>query len=343
MGSSFSRRSSSKNDAAEFLSAPPPPPPRGMSGLNSMGFDIVDTKKGVKGGGCHRLAVSGMLVTDENFGLYVESGSPYNHVARCCMDQAQAMMQEACNLERVETSRGAVLKSKERHETWLVVVPGKGRVDAGIFSRNLLMKEGLEAGSAMKITSEAVRNGWGLVLLNPNYSCPFDSSYAMLNLRTQWEEVVKPLTAAAAVADPSGPSLKIHFLAHSAGGAQLACMLGDYDSFDWLGKIAFTDSTHSLRQVSTFKSRGLMHYLQSDNARYYRSNDSLFPVSEYPYMTPFTLEDNARSSQESARVRTEQKYWSDRFGNIPTYFCGTAEHARTTWKAEDDIVEFLRT
>ena len=238
--------------------------PRGASGLRRLGFKVkLDRLVFCGEGEASEASVQppqgdddgegGVVVNEDNFWMHVNGGKHYNDVARCCMDVAQDTMMETCGCRWVECTKGRVLCGGEERKDVLVVIPGKGRVDAGIMARSLLMKNGMRVGSVINIGERAWEEGWGVIMLAPNFSGSFQSGVAMATVKGQWEEVVMPLVRDSKGGTADVGRRKIHILAHSAGGAQVVECLrdcADGGAMGWLGKLCFTDSTHSLRQVS---------------------------------------------------------------------------------------------
>ncbi|GMI12759.1 hypothetical protein TrRE_jg10958 [Triparma retinervis] len=131
----------------------------------------------------------GIVVNENNFWTYVNGGKHYNDVARCMMDVTHISMVERCGCRWVECKKGRVLCGGEERENVLVVIPGKGRVDAGIMARSLLMKDGMRVGSVLNVGERAWDEGWGVIMLAPNFSGSFQSGVAMATLKGQWEEL----------------------------------------------------------------------------------------------------------------------------------------------------------
>ena len=99
----------------------------------------------------------------------------------------------------------------------------------------------LAAGSAWAMIKNAWERKVGVVLLNHNHA---SYSFSSKNVKVQFEEVIVPLLE---------KGVKFDFVAHSAGGSQLVSNLMGlvgYVRSESIGKLVFTDSIHSLRQIS---------------------------------------------------------------------------------------------
>mgnify|MGYP006923603061 CR=1 FL=1 len=99
--------------------------------------------------------------------MYIKDGHHYDEVARCCMGYAHDKMKTDFDLVEYSSNPSSafhdpmglcssVLHSKDLHtfDKVLVIIPGKGKVRAGIFGRQLLMCHSLQTGSAFLFAGE---------------------------------------------------------------------------------------------------------------------------------------------------------------------------------------------
>ena len=82
----------------------------------------------------------------------------------------------------------------EKYEKVLVILPGKGKVRAGIFGRQLLMVHSLQTGSAIPFLQRASSKNFGIILLDPNVkidkSTFVSTKLGYENVQQQWSAVV---------------------------------------------------------------------------------------------------------------------------------------------------------
>ena len=77
-------------------------------------------------------------------------------------------MQEVAASAARSTARTRIFLSPDaltEREVLLVLVQGSGVVRAGVWSRRLLINEGLAAGSQVPLIEEAQARGWGVLVL----------------------------------------------------------------------------------------------------------------------------------------------------------------------------------
>ena len=194
---------------------------------------------------------------------------------------------------------------------------GKGRVRAGIFSRQHLMCSGMECSTAIPIVKEAFRRQMNVIMIDPNVHGDrlgmrtFEASLSKLFCR--WEEDNNV---------PNQPPLgkrDLFVLSHSQSGAQLASYLLDKSKHyvPHIRAVAFTDSTHNIKWSR--QDKDLHDLLQSEKCVYFKVSRQ---ESENSLLEP--LESLGRE------VETDNK-WKDRFGEIKTRCAGTSEHSLTNW------------
>lgn len=119
----------------------------------------------------------------------------------------------------------------------------------------------------------ASSNGVGVILLNHNHT---SHSFSTKNVKVQFEEVIVPL-----LESKKSRGVVFDFVAHSAGGSKLISNLTSlvkYVTSKNIGKLMFTDSIHSLRQISLHGGLSeeekdiLSKKIVGEDAVYYRSN-----------------------------------------------------------------------
>ena len=124
------------------------------------------------------------LVGLDNFESFIAAGKMYDETARLCTEVAQAIMQREgdliwvtiCEERRIRalvsrrrlTTASPAPDGRGRRRPVLLLITGKGKVCAGIFSRRHTITLGIEAGTALPMVREAARRDMDVVILDPN-------------------------------------------------------------------------------------------------------------------------------------------------------------------------------
>ena len=231
----------------------------------------------------------------------------------------------------------------------LLVLTGRGKVRAGIFSRHHLLTAGIEVGTSWHCIREARSRKWGVAIIDPN-ACGEERGYEIfrrsvghlfgydLHLANEGESPASMDNGHTGSLHSSAP---LFVLAHSASGGHLVRHLREDPSLlSSIRAVAFTDSTHNVQWCK--HNPTLLEFLQQNNCVYLRSN-------------------NVRSSQSCVRVSSRGKdiwcncvpcntnkksagveadtdgFWKHRFGSVKTYWAGTADHSLTNWFGHANI------
>ena len=215
------------------------------------------------------------------------------------------------------------IKSKS-NETFLVST-GKGKVSAGIFSRQHLLTTGLEPSTALPLLREARSRGMNCVVIDPNARSDrvgMETFQVSVHSLFQQEHIANLDDAII----PSSSDGNIYVLAHSAAGGQIVRYLLEKNQGVLLSRIrsiAFTDSTHSVQWLK--KHPHISSLIQSSKAVYFRSAN---PMRDDGF-------ENAKPGDECP----QDHFWTHRFGKIKTVWAGTTEHSLTNWTARVPIWE----
>lgn len=284
-------------------------------------------------------AESNTMITMENRKEFIADGDMYDQVARLCQEYAQEVMIEDGGLEWVtlceagnnaEPIRALVSSALSCDEEnldkmpTLLIATGKGKVRAGIFSRQHLIVSGMECSTAIPIVREANKRRMNVVMLDPNVHgdrmgmVTFEKSMSRLFRRWESEDID------VSTDHPPLANRDLYVLSHSQSGAQFARYLLEKSNHyvPHIRAVAFTDSTHNIQWAR--ENKDLHHLLQSDNCVYFKcSKDSPKEVLK-PLETT------------GAVVETDH-FWEHRFGRIQTRCAGTAEHSLTNWFARYHI------
>ena len=217
----------------------------------------------------------------------------------------------------------------------LLIATGKGKVRAGIFSRQHLLITAMEASTALPLIHEAQMRELNLVIIDPNVhgdamgNVTFQKS--MAKLFRFWEGTIDPRATnnddedkEASGADRPFSNRDLYILSHSASGSHLCRYLLEKSEYylPHLRAIAFTDSTHNVQWARQKNNHELLKMLESPACVYFR----------------------CASTENEANFKAGDKapcdnFWKHRFGNIQTYWAGTKEHSLTNWFAHAHIWE----
>jgi hypothetical protein len=209
-------------------------------------------------------------------------------------------------------------------DTFLVST-GKGKVSAGIFSRQHLLTTGLEPSTALPLLREARSRGMNCVVIDPNARGDrVGMDTFQVSVRSLFQQECSAEVEDAII--PAASDGYIYVLAHSAAGGQLVRYLLDKNQGTLLPRIrsiTFTDSTHSVQWLKEHPH--ISSLIQSSKALYVRSAN---PMRDDGW-------ENAKPGDECAK----DHFWSHRFGQIKTVWAGTTDHSLTNWAARAPIWE----
>ena len=222
----------------------------------------------------------------------------------------------------------------------LLIATGKGKVRAGIFSRQHLLISGLEASTALPLIHEAQLRELNIVIIDPNVHgdslgmVTFEKS--MAKLFRFWEEKMEingngsdndDENEQEIGADRPFSNRDLYILSHSASGSHLARYLLEKSEYylPHIRAIAFTDSTHNVQWARQKGNHELVRLLESPVCVYFRCGNADKDANWHLH----------RAGDEAPR----DNFWTHRFGNIRTCWAGTKEHSLTNWFARSHIWE----
>ena len=226
----------------------------------------------------------------------------------------------------------------------LLVISGRGRSRAGIFSRKQLLVSGIEAATAFNTVKEGRKRGLNVVLMDhysqqdPNSQIDtmdaFESSLEAIFASDQEQDGSSWHSSSHAFDSSRGP---VFVLAHSASGGKLVVSLLEGKArrhlLPRIGGIVFTDSTHNIQWCSGVQR--VWNLLESQKCLYIRSN-------EVRSSSSWRDGDETRRAGEEVNVDT---FWEHRFGTIRTVWAGTADHSLMNmksvgiiWSHFDDLI-----
>jgi len=291
---------------------------------------------------------SNTRIIEENRKKFISDGEMYEQIARLCQEAAQEIMMTQGNLEWVticddeklgpehvralvykntNVSRDAFIVNNDANKIQtnskiktLLIITGKGKVRAGIFSRQHLITSGIEESTAIPFVREAKKKNMNIMIIDPNARGDRNGMLSFeKSLNVLFPSGFDSCSEHQHIADKS-----IYVLAHSQGGAQLVRYLREKERFHLIpkiGSIAFTDSTHNVQWVK--ENEIMFRLLQSCSCIYLKSSN--------PY------HDDDWEKRVAGEIVETDHYWEHRFGKIETLWAGTKEHSLTNWIARHCI------
>lgn len=307
-------------------------------------------------------------INQENRKLFIADGDMYDVVARLCQENAHEIMQRRYHLQWVTICSPD--NEEEDHHLWkrnnheairalvnpehrllaaenpknipeerlqyfsgrptLLIITGKGKVRAGVFSRYYLFVGGMETSTAIPLIQEARLRELNVVVVDPNVHgdglgmATFEKSMRVL---FQFWESDSSNTFDSGMSPVPPTNRDLYILSHSASGSHLARYLMEKSVhyLPHIRAIAFTDSTHNIEWVRQRENHDLVKLLESPACVYFRcANEN---------------KGSNWQQQQAGEEAPRDQFWIHRFGNIRTYWAGTKEHALTNWYAHTHIWE----
>ncbi|KAL7429668.1 hypothetical protein ACHAXM_001804 [Skeletonema potamos] len=309
------------------------------------------------------------VCSDQNLGSVVRAMVDADHPLLLEEGENKAALQElllvggvAREEKKDDCQRAAAMSSPNKTKSTLLIATGRGKVRAGILSRQHLLTAGIEIGSAWHFIREArLRRGWGVAIIDPNArgeEAGFDtfkrsvsrlflvddaSNSSSSNDNKPDESTKQPMSRQQSVnsLSTSVQSSSIYILAHSAGGSHLVRHLReDSTILPSIKAIAFTDSSHNVQWCKNHPT--LMEFLQTKNCVYLRSNDvrssqSCVKVSSRGKDIQCSNKSCSCVTQASGKEVTTDQFWEHRFGKIKTLWAGTPDHSLSNYAGRDVI------
>ena len=280
---------------------------------------------------CHRLFHGDTKISEHNRKKFIADGDMYDEIARLCQEYAHQVMEEEGDLEWITVEDGGVpskyhkgpiralvtcSKDDENDDkpTFLIAT-GRGKVRAGIFSRQHLITTSLESSTALPFLRQAKERNWKVAIVDPNaHGDRFGYDTFRKSMEHLW--------------DGCRGGGGVYILSHSASGGQLQRYLLDKpaEHLTPIRAIAFTDSTHNVQWAKHAGNDDLLEKLQADECIYFRcANDRRDGNRWYLFAAGDPVDTDS--------------FWKHRFGEIRTYWAGTNEHSLTNWYAYSKIWE----
>jgi hypothetical protein len=273
---------------------------------------------------------------------FIADGDMYELTCRFIQEYAHEVMIQEGNLQwvtiaedadsresiRVLMSSNHPFVSTKNHDTTapdrptVLICTGRGKVRAGIFSRQNLICTGLEMSTAIPMVRDAVQRGLYVILVD---------------LNAHGEQL--GFVTFSRTMDFFEPHYSSHYrdlyaVSHSASGGHMVRYFLDKSESVFLRNIraiAFTDSTHSIQWAKGSHQQYLYELLQSAQCTYFRcsssARDTISGDGTKWYLHP-----------AGEWVQTDS-FWKHRFGSIRTVWAGTNEHSMTNWFSHAKIWE----
>lgn len=296
--------------------------------------DSMDSLRTLKCEDCHTRLVhskSGIMIEHHNRRKFIADGEMYDEVSRCCMEYAQDMMINDYGMKWItidhenegDPIRALVSKTHPAaggssiSRPTLLIITGKGKVGAGIFSRQHIQTTGIEPSTALFTIKEAQSRNMNVVMLDPNANGERMSYIAIEKSMSKIFDYIENSSD-----ENSVSQYPLLIQAHSAAGGNIVRYLMDKSEcyLQHLQAIAFTDSTHNVQWVKNQPQ--LAEFLESSAAIYFRSSKN-----DYGYSQP----------HPAGEDMSPDANWIRRFGNIRTCWAGTTEHSLSDWSARRHI------
>jgi len=304
---------------------------------------------------------SDTLITLKNRNTFIADGEMYEVIVRLCQEYAQDLIQMEASLHWISICEGGRKKGLpiralvhkdytdlrsprelevstaeqpkcRRHRCailpdTLLITTGRGKVRAGIFSRQHLLVSGIEASTCLESVREAEKRGMRVIILDPNARGDRNgmSTYTE-SLRVIFRDKIhQDATSEPAFIQHRDQNSSLYVLAHSASGSHLAQHLMHDGSYIMrsLRAVVFTDSNHSVQWFK--KHREVSSFFQSPSSLYIRT------ANEY-------RDCDWEKGVLGELCKTDQ-VWKHRFGDIRTIWAGTKDHSLGNWTAHSFIWE----
>jgi hypothetical protein len=272
--------------------------------------------------GVTRLFYREAMIDHTNRRRFISDGIMYDEISRLCMEYAQEIMISEGQLEwiGIESDINALVsKSLDWSKPTLLLVTGKGKVRAGIYSRQHLQTTGVEPSTAIHVVREAKARDMNIIILDPN----------CLGERQAYNVIGKSMNALfghVSNYDERGKAsflCRLFFQIHSSGGTHVVrFLLENMNAYiPHIRAMVFTDSTHNIQWAKNQEHQDLFMLLESSRSVYFRSAKG------------------ETSEVAGTEIHDSDHRWCHRFGRIRTLHAGTTEHSLSDWNARECIWE----
>jgi hypothetical protein len=201
----------------------------------------------------------------------------------------------------------------------LLITTGKGKVRAGIFSRQHLLVSGIESSTALPMVRDAKQRNMSVAIFDPNAR---GDRHGMASYEQSMQFLLGSAQNSLHTNSKIGTG-PIYILAHSASGSQLTRYLqtDGQHILPRLRSIAFTDSNHSIQWLKNHSQ--ISSFFQSPSTIYIRSSNE-------------DRDDGWEKHKCGDECETDE-HWKHRFGKTCTIWAGTTDHSLTNFTSQDQI------
>jgi hypothetical protein len=292
---------------------------------------------------------SNTMVDEDNRKAFIADGDMYEAVSRLVQEHAHDVMMEEGGMKWITVDRGSdkdtgairVLINSDHpilteacngnDRPTVLICTGRGKVRAGIFSRQHLICSGLETATAVPLVRDAVTRHLNVVIVDPNVR---GESQGFVTFQKTMDFLEGHFSVSPEKNTEEELSCRdMYVVSHSASGGHVARYFLDKCDSVFLRNIravAFTDSTHSIQWAKGDDKKYLHDLLQSEHCVYFRcarEGDGIAGDGLKWYLHP-----------AGEPVHTDL-FWRHRFGTIQTFWAGTNEHSMTNWFSHAKIWE----
>ena len=310
-------------------------------------------------------------ITEKNHEFFIAHGKMYDEVARLCMEYAQDIMIQEGELEwqHVGDGVGALVSrnrrrrclqqqqqlQKNKKKPVLLIVTGKGKVRAGIFSRRHLMTSGLEVSTALPFIRGANERNMNVIMLDPNVNGTQKAMKAVQSSleklffdQQQQQEEEEEEESTTTNTNTCNDKEDLYILAHSMAGSQLTRFLHDntFIKKDDNNPRSSTSPTTASRIIPKNIKAGKDFLRQIKRVSFTDSNHNINWCKKNPPVTELLVGEASLyikshkphdEKKQLGQLHHDCQFWKHRFGTIKTIWGGTSEHALTNYTGRDYI------
>lgn len=292
---------------------------------------------------------SNTMVNDNNREEFIADGGMYEAVSRLVQDHAQDIMMEDGGLQWVTVEEANTVHSEpirvlvnsnhplvtgyvnSKNRPTVLICTGRGKVRAGIFSRQHLICTGLESATAVPLVRDAMARELNVAIIDPNVR---SESLGFQTFKKSMDFLESHFGFSVGDTEKEPSSRDLYVLSHSASGGHLVRYFLEKSNSVFLRNIravAFTDSTHSIQWCAkSDEKKFLFDLIQGNRSVYFRcarAQDGVAGDGNKWYL-----------HSAGKHVQTDS-FWRHRFGTIKTMWAGTNEHSMTNWFSHAKIWE----
>ena len=303
--------------------------------------DIVDDDHALIEDFCHNTTASIEEDDDVSIGDDHHLQPDHEYYDDDQLQSNQNMIKSDTNILETPQSLRRVSSKFDKSST-LLITTGKGKVRAGIFSRQHLLISSIESSTALPIIRDARRNGLKIIIFDPNARGDKNGTFT-------YDQSMRFVYGYQTDVDQNEPKKKrslfhqsdtlrtspIYILAHSASGSHLNKFLSTKGQhlINRIQSIAFTDSTHNVQWLLKSIEKQIENSAQSKQVC-----DLVQDPNTSLYIRSSNIErDDDWEKHHAGDICNTDQYWKHRFGDVKTIWAGTIDHSLTNFAAHEQI------